>query len=683
MTEIFRQPFSTPYNSTPFGSISEEDFLTAIPAAIDTARKAIDAIATDTAPATFDNTILALEHADDELQRVLGVFGPLQSAMVTDRMSDISQQVMPMIQEFNTEITLDERLWRRVKAVYDSRESLGLDKEDRRLLEQTYLSFKLNGALLEGENRKEFAHLRKELVLAETAFRRNIPREMNALNMPLSDISELDGLPARIVDAASEKARELGGDHKWVITIDQPTYTAFMRSSPHRHLRERLWRIYNGRNVSGENDNTPYVKQIAGLQMRIAQLLGYGCYADLRLQRSMAGSKERVMKMLGDLAEAYRKPMESEMQELREFAGLEGFAPWDYAYYANLMRRERLGYDEEALRPYFPLPAVVDGVFGLATQLYGITFRPAEGVEVYHPEVDVYEVTDADGSYLGLLYTDFFPRATKRPGAWMTEFAEQWVDTDGTDHRPHISIVMNFTRPTADAPALLSPDEVRTFLHEFGHALHGLLSRVRRRSLSGTNVFRDFVELPSQLNENFLTRREFLDTFARHYITGEPISDAQVQSIVDNARFGVVYACMRQLNFGMLDIAWYTITSPVDDAAAFEQKATAPVEIFAPQPGALISPAFSHIFGGGYSAGYYSYKWSEMLDADAFEYFIANESPEAADGSSPLARFHAPAMRFRKEVLERGDSDDPAELYRRFRGADPSPLALLRRDGLA
>ncbi|MDE6206579.1 MAG: M3 family metallopeptidase, partial [Muribaculaceae bacterium] len=427
---------------------------------------------------------------------------------------------------------------------------------------------------------------------------------------------------------------------------------------------------------SGEYSNVENVKRIADLRRQIANLLGSDTYAKHSLKRTMAENPEAVYDLLGRLRDAYRPALAAEMAELTAFASeLEGkpmkLEPWDYSYYSNKLKAAKYSFDEEALRPYFELDKVVDGVFGLATRLYGITFTPNDSIEVYHPDVKAYEVNDADGTYLGVLYTDFFPRASKRPGAWMTGFKDQYITAEGENSRPHVSIVMNFTKPTSGKPSLLTPYEVETFLHEFGHSLHGLLANTKYSTLSGTSVYRDFVELPSQFNENFLTEKEFLDSFARHYQTGEAIPEELVERLVRSQQYGAAYACMRQLAFGYLDMAWHMTTAPVEDPVAFELEATESVKIFDPVEGTMISPQFSHIFSGGYAAGYYSYKWAEVLDADAFDYFRQKGifSKEAADS-------------FRANILSRGGTEHPAVLYRRFRGQDPTIDALLRRDGI-
>lgn len=671
-TEIFRTDYATPHHSTPFSKIPVACYEPAMRQAMEKSMAEIEAIASNPEPPTFANTIDAYERSGAMLDRVLNAFYPLLSACSTPQMEEIAERMSGPLSEHSTRILLNERLFERVRSVYDSRESLTLTTEESTVLRDVYEGFSRNGALLRGADRERFAELRAELSQLTTRFGNNVQRAMNSARMLLRDIAELDGLPERDIQAARHAAEEAGEPGAYAITLHFPSYSAFMRHATRRDLRERLWRLYNARCTEGELSNVDTVKRIAVLRLELARLLGHPTFAHYKLERTMAGTPQRVNDMLRSLAHDYHPVMEAELKELREFSGLSDFAPWDYSFYSNALRRTRLGYDIEAMRPYFNIDAVISGVFGLATTLYGITFRPARGVEVYHPDVKAFEVTDSDGSYLGLLYTDFYPRPGKRPGAWMTELRPQSIEPDGTDSRPHISLVMNFTRPVGDTPSLLTPDEVNTFLHEFGHALHGLFARTHYASHSGTAVYRDFVELPSQLMENFLTARPFLDTFARHYLTGEPLPQEFLDQMIADRRFGAGYACCRQLSFGYLDMAWHSICAPVDDAASFENAAIEPVKAFAPEAGAMVSPQFGHIFSGGYAAGYYSYKWAEMLDADAFELFSANGVTDRAT-----------AQAFRREILEKGGTEDPVVLYRRFRGADPDPRALLRRDGLA
>lgn len=451
---------------------------------------------------------------------------------------------------------------------------------------------------------------------------------------------------------------------------------AFMKYSDRRDLREKMYKLYSSRNTKGEYSNLELTARIADLRRQIANLLGAKTYADHSLQRTMAQNPAAVYDLLDRLRDAYRPALNAELKELTDFASkAEGkkmeIKPWDYSYYSNKLKAEKYSFDEEAMRPYFELDNVISGVFGLATKLYGLQFKYNPDIEVYHPDVKAYEVSDENGRYIGIIYTDFFPRASKRPGAWMTGFKDQFITDEGVNSRPQVTIVMNFTKPTADKPSLLTPYEVETFLHEFGHALHGLLADTKYQSLSGTAVYRDFVELPSQFNENYLTEKEFLDGFARHYKTGEPIPAELVERLVAASQYGAAYSCMRQLNFGYLDMAWHTTTEPVKDPAAFENEAIKQVEIFPAVDGTMISTQFSHIFSGGYAAGYYSYKWAEVLDADAFAAFKENGIFDRKTADS-----------FRNNILTRGGTENPAELYRRFRGQDPTIDALLIRDGI-
>lgn len=514
-----------------------------------------------------------------------------------------------------------------------------------------------------------------ELSELNTLFGQNVLKELNTYEIRLT-ADDLSGLPDGIVEQAAQDAAAKGSDGEYLFTLAQPTYMAFMKYSERRDLREKFYKLYTSRNTKGEYSNIENIKRIADIRRQIANLLGYKNYAEYSLKESMAGTPEQVYSLLDRLRDAYRPALDAELAELNAFAAEtegEGFEvkPWDYSYYSNKLKNKKYSFDEEELRPYFELNNVIEGVFGLATKLYGVTFTRNDSIQVYHPDVAAFEVKDANGSDLGIIYTDFFPRPGKRPGAWMTEFREERILEDGTSQRPHVSIVMNFTKPTADKPSLLTPYEVETFLHEFGHSLHGLFAQTRFGTLSGTNVYRDFVELPSQFNENYLTEKEFLDGFARHYITGEPIPAELVDRLTASSQYAAAYSCMRQLGFGYLDMAWHTIEQPVDDPVAFEIQATEQVSIFAPVEGTMVAPTFSHIFSGGYAAGYYSYKWSEVLDADAFAKF-----KETGIFNQETARS------FRDNVLSRGGTEDPAELYRRFRGADPSIEALMRRDGI-
>ncbi len=671
----FFKEFDTPHATAPFSKINNSHYEEAIDRGIRLANQEIEAICNQRSTPDFENTIVALDRVGADLNRVANVFFNLAEADSDDEMMDISIRASQKLSEYSTSIILNERLWERVKQVYDNRDKFNLDAEDATLLQRTYDSFALSGANLQGEDREKYRKLSAELSELTTRFGQNVLKELNTYEIWLT-ADDLAGLPENIVTQAAADAAEKGREGEYLFTLAQPTYIAFLKYSERPDLRERFYRLYTGRNIKGEYSNVEIMKRIAEVRRQIANLLGSETYAQHGLKRTMAQKPENVYNLLNQLREAYRPALDREMSELTAFASeIEGHPvtinPWDYSYYNNKLKNARYDYDEEALRPYFELSNVIDGVFGLATKLYGLQFTPAKDVDVYHPDVTAYEVTDASGKYIGMLYTDFFPRASKRPGAWMTSFKEQWTEPDGTNSRPHVSIVMNFTKPTGDKPSLLTPYEVETFLHEFGHSLHGLLTDCKYSSLSGTSVYRDFVELPSQFNENYLTEKEFLDGFAKHYITGEAIPQELVDKIISSAQFGAAYQCMRQLAFGFLDMAWHDTKAPVDDAVAFEIEAITPVQIFAPVDGSLTSPQFSHIFSGGYAAGYYSYKWAEVLDADAFAKFKENGifDPETAHS-------------FMTNILMRGGTEDPSVLYRRFRGQDPTIDALLERDGI-
>lgn len=680
MTATAENPFYKPFSNTehgtaPFSQFNDTMWMPAIDRGIELAKQEISAIKKQRSTPDFENTIVALERSGEDLNRVLNVFYPLLSANSNDAMMDVAVEAAGKLSDFSTSRILDEALWQRVKQVYDNRDKFDLTPEDKMLLQQTYDSFALNGANLEGEDREKFKKLSAELSELTTAFGQNVLKELNTYEIYLGK-DDLAGLPESLVTAAAEAAAEKGRAGKYLFTLAQPTYMAFMKYSDRPDLREKMYKLYTSRNTKGEYSNIDNIKRISEIRLKLGRLLGSETYAGHSLKRTMAEKPEAVYDLLGRLANAYRPALEAEMKGLADFASkLEGrpvtIMPWDYSYYSNKLKAEKYSFDEEALRPYFELDKVIEGVFGLATKLYGLTFTPNDKIEVYHPDVKAFDVNDADGNFVGVIYTDFFPRASKRPGAWMTGFKDQFIDDNGVNSRPQVSIVMNFTKPTAENPSLLTPYEVETFLHEFGHALHGLLANTKYASLSGTAVYRDFVELPSQFNENYLTEKKFLDGFARHYKTGETIPEELVDRLVKSSQYGAAYACFRQLGFGYLDMAWHTIKEPVTDAVAFEQQAMAPVKIFDSVEGSMTSPQFSHIFSGGYAAGYYSYKWAEVLDADAFEFFKEKDIFDRERAQS-----------FMMNILTRGGTEHPAELYRRFRGQDPTIDALLKRDGI-
>lgn len=633
----------------------------AVEAALAAARADIDAITVRADEPTFANTIETLERAGALLDRVLGVFYPLLSANADEEMMEISLEISAKLSEYSADVSLNRELFKRVKAVYDSRPE-GLTPEQQTLLENSYLGFTRAGALLEGDDRETYRAITRRLSELTTRFGQNVKKELATYRIDAT-AQELEGVPEHIVDNARKLAADEGREAEFTLTLEQPVYMAVMKLAHNRELREKLYRLYSARNTAGEYSNMEIVAEIAELRLKLARLLGYETFAHYKLERTMAQTPGAVYELLNQLLIAYSPALTKELAAVEAEAGHK-LEPWDYSYYSNRLRKRLHDFDEEELRPYFELNAVVGGVFALANRLYGITLTPTDA-EVYAPDVKVYEVNDADGSRLGLLYADFFTRpGRKGPGAWMTEFREADATT-----RPLVNIVMNFTKPTADHPSLLTPSEVETLLHEFGHSLHSLLTRARYSSLAGTNVRRDFVELPSQFMENFLTQREFLATFARHHQTGEPLPERLIERMTAARRFGAAYACVRQLNFGLLDMAWHSITAPVESAADFEREATAKTTPIAVPAESMISTSFGHIFSGGYAAGYYSYKWAEVLDADAFAYF-EEKGPFSGE----------PAAAFRREILEKGGSEHPALLYRRFRGRDASVDALIKRD---
>lgn len=672
----FLSKYRTPYGTAPFDQIKTEHYEPAFEAGIRQHQQEIDAIVNQRSIPTFENTIEALDRSGDLLTRVSSVFFALLSAESNDEMMEISQRISPKLSEHSNNINLNEGLFQRVKAVYDNREKMNLTPEQTMLLTETYNGFVRSGANLSGADKERYRQLSSELSQLTLTFGQNVLKETNRFSMLLTDETALEGLPDDIIEAAAELAREEGKEG-WLFNLSYPSYVPFMKYSSRRDLREKMYRAYNSRCTGGEYNNLDIMKRIAEVRLEIARLMGKNTYAEYALERRMAQNSQNVYNLLNQLLEAYTPTALQEVKEVQGFAiGKEGrnitLMPWDWSYYADKLKDAKYDLNDEMLKPYFELENVKKGIFGLATDLYGITFQKNEAIPVYHPEVEAFEVKDADGRMLAILYTDFHPRSGKRSGAWMTEFKGQWREENGEDSRPHITIVMNFTRPSGNQPALLTYDEVETFIHEFGHALHGMFANTTYPSLSGTNVYRDFVELPSQIMENWLSEKDFLDRFAVHYQSGEKIPAALVQKIRDAGNFNVGYACLRQLSFGLLDMAWHTITAPIDtDVATFEQKATASTQILPTVEGTVTGAQFSHIFSGGYAAGYYSYKWAEVLDADAFALFQERGIFDQKTATS-----------FRKNILEKGGTEPPMELYKRFRGSEPSIEALMKRDGI-
>lgn len=678
MTDI-QNPFfaetGTPHQTVPFHLIRTEHYEPAINQAMEEHDREIEAIIHNPEAPTFGNTIVALEKSGALLDRVTTVFGNMLSAETNDEMQDIASRVMPKLSEHSNNITLNEQLFGRIKAVYENTDKESLGTEERTLLQNTYDGFVRNGANLDDKQKERFREIAAQMSILTLNFSQNNLKETNAFELHLED-NQLDGLPESALEAYAQNARERGKEGH-IVTLHAPSFGPFMKYSTHRDLRQQLYMAYNTQCTgANEHNNEDIVRQLVNLRQEGAQLLGFDTVADLVLTRRMAENSGNVYRLLDQLFDAYAPAARLEVSEVEALAKeMEGedfqLMPWDWAYYSDKLKMKKFDLDDEALRPYFELGKVIEGVFGLATRLYGITFAKNENISTYHEDVSAYEVFDKDGSFLAVLYTDFHPRAGKRSGAWMTSFKGQWKDEHG-DSRPHISVVMNFTKPTADKPALLSFSEVNTFLHEFGHALHGMFADSTYQSLSGTNVYWDFVELPSQFMENFAIEKEFLATFAKHYQTGETIPEELIRRIVDASNFNVAYACLRQLSFGYLDMAWYTRTTPFEgDVRTYEKQAWAKTQILPSVEGTCMSVQFSHIMAGGYAAGYYSYKWAEVLDADAFSLFKEKGifNPDVANS-------------FRTEVLSKGGTEHPMTLYKRFRGQEPGIEALLKRNGI-
>lgn len=664
-----------PYGAPRFDEITNEHYLPAFKAAIKEGKQEIDRIISDSRTPDFANTIEAMERSGKTLDRVSGIFYNLLEANTDEHMQEIAEEVAPLLNEYSMYISLNDKLFERVKAVYDRKDSLGLEKDQLRLLEKTYRSFVRQGALLNDEDKERFSSINEELSILSLRFGKNVLAATNAFTLNISDSAQLAGLPQYIIDQAAQNAGERGVSG-WTFDLTAPSYGPFMKYCSDRELRRTMSEAYNSRAFGGEFDNSQICRRIAELRLEMARLLGYGCYADYAVEDRMLKSTARVKQFLGELMLPSLPVARNEVSQVLHFAKENGFEddrlePWDFSYWAEKYRNACYSVSDEMLKPYFPLDSCINAVFGLASRLYGISFEQRNDLPVYHPDVKVFDVRDADGRHLALFYCDFFPRASKRGGAWMTEFRGQSIE-DGIENRPLVSIVCNFSKPTGDEPALLTHGELTTFLHEFGHALHGMLAEGRYTSLCGTNVDHDFVELPSQIMENWGFETEYLRSFAKHYKTGEPIPDELVQKLVDAQNYLSAYYQVRQLHFGTLDMAWHTITSPVEmETGTFEKEALTPYEILPLRPESCISTAFSHIFSGGYSAGYYSYKWAEVLEADAFSLFkekgIFNTEVSGA---------------FRREILSKGSTEDEAEMFRRFRGHDPQTSALLKKLGI-
>ena len=674
----FFSPYNTPHGTVPFDQIKLEHYEPAILEGMAQQKAEIDAIVNNPEAPTFANTIEPYELSGEMLKRTTTVFSNQLSANTNDALQELANKLTPMLSEHENDICLNEQLFARIKQVYDNRDQEQLSHEQQKLLEDIYIGFTRNGANLNDEQKTTFRELTKQLSLLSLQFSNNLLKETNDFQLHLTDADNLRGLPASVVESAKEAAEEKGMEG-WVFTLHSPSFGPFMMYADNRELRKQLYMAYHTRCThDNTQNNMEIVKQLVNLRMQVAQLLGYPTYADYALERRMAQDQAHVYQLFNDLLNAYSPTAHQEVAEMQALAReLEGddftFMPWDLAYYAHKLKERKFNLDSEKLRPYFELSKVKEGVFGLATRLYGITFKKNEDIPVYHPDVDAYEVYDKDGTYLAVLYTDFHPREGKQSGAWMTSYKSQWIDRKtGENSRPHISLVMNFSKPTKEKPALLTHGEINTFLHEFGHSLHGMFANTTYESLSGTNVFWDFVELPSQFMENYAVEKDFLHTFARHYKTDELLPDELVQSIIDSQNFNVAYACLRQVSFGLLDMAWYTRQEAFDgDVEAYERKAWEKAQVLPQVENTCMSVQFSHIFAGGYAAGYYSYKWAEVLDADAFALFKQNGIFDSSTAAS-----------FRENILSKGGTEHPMTLYKRFRGQEPTIDALLILNGI-
>ena len=688
MVNPFFEKYTTPHQTPPFNLIKMEHYEEAFMEGIRRDDEHIEKLINNPEPPTFDNTII--DTVDDNgyydlLDNVSTVFFNLLSAETNDEMDALAQKLQPILTKHANDVRLNKRLFERIKAVYDLYNNpvegapapRELTAEEQRLLEKSYDGFVRSGALLDETGKEKLRAISEEASMLGLQFSQNLLKEKKAFKLHITDEADLAGLPDTQIQAAALAAKE-NNLEGWVFTLDFPSYSPFMQYSEKRELRKKMFMAYNTICThDNEQNNIEICKRLINLRRELAQLLGYETYADYVLKHRMAANIQNVYNLLDQLVEAYKPTALKEKEELRNMARQAmgddfELEPWDGAFYSHKLQLEKYNVDSEMVRPYLELKNVIKGVFGLATRLYGITFKENKDIPVYHPDVKAYEVFDKDGSYLAVLFADFHPRKGKQGGAWMTEYQGQWINLKGENVRPHVSVVMNLTKPTDEKPALLTLGEVETFLHEFGHSLHGMFANTRFSSLSGTNVWWDFVELPSQFMENYSLEREFLNTFAFHYQTGEPMPDELIQRLIDARNFGVASACMRQVSFGLLDMAYYTKSEAFDeDLIKFEKKAWEKAIIGKQLPDTCMTVQFSHIMAGEYASGYYSYKWAEVLDADAFAVFkregIFNQET---------------AQRFRDCILSKGGTEHPMTLYKRFRGGEPTIDALLERNGI-
>ena len=668
------QEWNTPYQTPPFSQIETKHYEPAIDYAIEQQRAEIDAIINNPEEPTFENTIVAMEQAGALLNRVTSLFFVLNNSDTSDEMQAIANNITPKLTELGNDISLNPELFKRVKAVYDKREELELDQQDKQLLEDTYKGFVRSGALLEGEQQELYRQYSTELSQATLKFGQNALAATNAFALNITDEAKVAELPEFVKEGLKAEA-EARGEQGWTVTLQAPSYGPFMTYSSQRDLKEQLYRAYNTRGIGGDSDNLEVIRTITELRLKIAQLLGYNCYADYVLEEKMAENTATVNGFLNELLTATLDYAHQDVAAVTEFAKTLGFEgelmPWDWGYYNEKYKEAKYSINDEQIKPYLKLENAKEAVFMLAGKLYGLTFTQVDNIETYNPEATVYEVKNAEGEVMAILYLDFFPRASKRAGAWMTEFRGVKV-VNGVEQRPLVQLVMNFTKPTATTPSLLTFDEFTTFLHEFGHGLHGILAQGKYESINGTSVKRDFVELPSQIMENWAFEKEYLDIWAKHYETGEAMPAELIEKLIAAKNYLAAYFNVRQLSFGMLDMAWHTITEPyTGDVLEFERKAIAPTQVLPAVDGCAMGPAFTHIFSGGYATGYYGYKWAEVLAADAYSYF-----QEKGIFSEEVAN------KFRTEVLEKGGHEHPMDLYVNFRGHKPQTQALIDQMGL-
>ena len=668
------EEWNTPYQTPPFSEIEYAHYEPAIDYAIELNRAEIEAIVNNPEAPTFENTIVAMEQSGKLLNRATGVFFCINGCMTSPEMQQIALNITPKLTELGNDISLNPALFERVKVVYNQRKKLKLDQEDMTLLENTYKSFARSGALLEGEDKELYRQYSSELSQLTLQFGQNALKATNAFSYNITDEAKVAELPDFVKEGMAAEAAARG-QQGWTVTLDAPSYSPFMTYSTQRDIKEILYRAYNTRGLGGEFDNQENIRRIAELRLKIANLLGYECYSDYVLEDRMAESTKTVNKFLAQLNKATLSYAKKDVANITAYAqslGFEGeLMPWDFGYYNEKYKEAMYSINDEQIKPYLQLENAKEAVFMLAGKLYGLTFTAVDNIETYHPEASVYEVRNEAGELMAVLYMDFFPRESKRQGAWMTEFRGVKV-VDGQEQRPLVQLVMNFTKPTGNTPSLLTFDEFTTFLHEFGHGLHGILAKGKYESINGTSVKRDFVELPSQIMENWAYEKEYLDLWAKHYQTGEPMPAELIEKIVAAKNYLAAYYNVRQLSFGMLDMAWHTITTPyTGDVLEFEKKAIAPTQVLPVVDGTAMQTAFTHIFSGGYASGYYGYKWAEVLAADAYSYFT-----EEGIFSKKVAG------KFRHEVLEKGGHEHPMTLYKNFRGHKPKTQSLIDQMGL-